>query len=271
MIIFKGTSNYGSGDAYIYLDEISVERAVLFLDDHADNSAIIAQNMGQTLDVQIGRTFTRTNYDSNVDHYNTICLPFSLSAEQLAASPIASDDLWEFLYAKVDEGTDELLYRISRTDHIEAGVPYFIGFPAEESDIVNPIFENVTISASVGQNVGDASVAQLCGIFKPEIFIPGDQTKQFLYTQTNTLYWWNGSVNSQLYGFRAFFLVNTGSGASAPIRHGMRSRIIKEEQVATGVENINSEAQTIKRMENGMVVIIRNGVKYSIDGQVISK
>ena len=275
VIIFKGTSNYGTSSTgcYLDLDEVRVERALLFLDDHADNSAILAQNMGQTLNVQIGRTFTRTGYDTqHIDHYNTICLPFSLNAEQLAASPIATDDIWRLLYARVDAGADELLYRIARTDHIDAGVPYLIGFPASDEDIVNPIFENVTISATEGQKDGDPDFAQFCGILKPEPFAAGDQTKQFLYTQTNTLYWWNGNYDSQLYGFRAFFLVNTNNNSNnAPIRHGMRSRIIKEEQVATGVENINGEAQTIKRMENGMVVIIRNGVKYSIDGQVISK
>jgi hypothetical protein len=86
----------------------------------------------------------------------------------------------------------------------------------------------------------------------------------------NNLYWWDGDHNSQLNNFRAYFKVATG-GNNAPIRHGMRARIIKQEEVATGVENVMLDAQTIKLIENGNVVIIRNGVKYNIQGQVISK
>ena len=257
-------------NSHAYLDVVRISKPIV-LADNVDNSEIIGANMNKTVDVTIGRTFTR-NYgeDTNPDHYNTICLPFSLSAEELAASPIASNDLWAFKYAKVDEATNELQFRIVEADHIEAGKPYFIGFPANEENIVNPLFKNVTITASAGQNVGD-DVAQLCGILKPETFYKGDQKKLFLYTQTNTLYWWNGSENSQLYGFRAFFYVpgNTDS-QGAPIRFNMSARIVKEEQTATGIENATlNENGTMKVLENNQVVIIRNGVKYTLQGQKI--
>ena len=261
-ILFHATSNYGDVNAYIYLDNVRVAHGVA-LADNTDNSAILSAKNGQTLDVVTGRTIVRKGY------YNTICLPFDLSAEEFAASPIASNDLWAFKYAKVDEATDELLFRIIQTDHIEAGVPYFIGFENNDEDIVNPFFENVTISATAGQEVGN-DVAKLCGIIdQPVVFNKGDQTKLFLAAE-NTLYWWDGDHNSQLNNFRAYFKVATG-GNNAPIRHGMRARIIKQEEVATGVENVMLDAQTIKLIENGNVVIIRNGVKYNIQGQVISK
>ena len=264
--IFHGTSNehgyYSGVDAYLYVDDFRLIRN-LNLADNADISSTLANYNGKTVDVTIGRTIVRKGY------YNTICLPFDLSAEEFAASPIASNDLWAFKYAKVDEATDELLFRIIQTDHIEAGVPYFIGFENNDEDIVNPFFENVTISATVGQEVGN-DVAQLCGIIEnPVVFNKGDQTKLFLAAENN-LYWWDGDHNSQLNNFRAYFKVATG-GNNAPIRHGMRARIIKQEEVATGVENVMLDAQTIKLIENGNVVIIRNGVKYNIQGQVISK
>lgn len=259
-ILFCATSNEGDENAYIYLDNVRVAHGVA-LADNANNSAIFSAKNGQTLDVVTERTIVRKGY------YNTICLPFDLSAEEFAASPIASNDLWAFKYAKVEN--NELLFRIIQTDHIEAGVPYFIGFENNDEDIVNPFFENVTISATVGQEVGD-DVAKLCGIIdQPVVFEAGDQTKLFL-AANNTLYWWNGSADSQLNNFRAYFKVATG-GNNAPIRHGMRARIIKQEEVATGVENVMLNAQTLKLIENGNVVIIRNGVKYNIQGQVISK
>ena len=128
----------------------------------------------------------------------------------------------------------------------------------------------MTITASAGQKVGD-DVAQLCGILEPETFYKGDQKKLFLYTQTNTLYWWNGSANSQLNGFRAFFYVPGNSDSNgAPIRFNMSARIVKEEQTATGIENTTlNENGTMKVLENNQVVIIRNGVKYTLQGQKI--
>lgn len=233
----------------------------LVLADDVDNSTTIAANNGQTLDIQIDRTITCTGY------FNTICLPFSLPT--LDGTPLEGAELWAFKYAKVEN--EELLFRIVEASSIEAGKPYFIQFAAGDP-IENPLFKNVTISATAGQHIGDASVAQLCGILKPETFAPGDKTKLFLYNE-NALYWWTGDHNSQLKSFRAYFYVNTTSGANySPIRHGMIARIIKEEQTATGVDNVQGDnVQCIKMIENDQIVIIKNGVKYNVQGQVISK
>ena len=233
----------------------------LVLEDDVDNSATIAANNGQTLDIQIDRTITCTGY------FNTICLPFSLPT--LDGTPLEGAELWAFKYAKVEN--EELLFRIVEVSSIEAGKPYFIQFAAGDP-IENPLFKNVTISATAGQHIGDASVAQLCGILQPETFAPGDKTKLFLYNE-NALYWWTGDHDSQLKSFRAYFYVNTTSGANySPIRHGMIARIIKEEQTATGVDNVQGDnVQCIKMIENDQIVIIKNGVKYNVQGQVISK
>ena len=70
--------------------------------------------------------------------------------------------------------------------------------------------------------------------------------------------------------FHAFFTVEGGANTMS-IKH-LPARIIKQDQTATGIENgasLNNE--TIKLLENNQVVIIRNGVKYTIQGQVISK
>ena len=262
--IFRGHGYSTSSTKYLYIDDIRVLRNLTFADDDENNDAKLAAVNGQTVDVTIGRTITCTGY------FNTLCLPFDLSAEELAEGPLAGAEIWAFKYAKVDEATDELLFRIIESDHIEAGKPYFIQFAAGDA-IENPLFKNVTISASAGQKIGDENMAQLCGILKPETFTPGDKTKLFLYNE-NALYWWKGASESALKSFRAYFYVNTTtSGANYAPRHGMRARIIKEEQTVTGINNTNVENVTLKFIENDQVVIIRNGVKYNIQGQVISK
>ena len=183
----------------------------------------------------------------------------------LVGTPLEGAELWAFKYAKVEN--EELLFRIVEASSIEAGVPYFIQFAAGDA-IVNPLFKNVTIAASAGQKVGDENMAQLCGILQPEIFTPGDQTKLFLYNE-NALYWWDGASASALNSFRAYFKVVT-TGAGAPARHNMPARLIKEEQQATGMESVQpSVISSQKILEDGQVIIIRNGVKYSVQGQVI--
>ena len=230
----------------------------LTLADNVDNTATLAALNGQTVDVTIGRTFVCADY------FNTICLPFSLSAEELAASPIASNDLWAFKYVRVEGG--ELLIRIVEAESINAGEPYLISWP-EGDNIENPLFKNVTISASVGKVMGNENL-KFVGTLKPETFDAHDGSKLFLY-QNNTLYWWDGDAASSLKSFRAFFTVEGGAG-EMPIKN-LPARIIKEEQETTGIDNTGVDAQALKLLENGCVVIIRNGVKYNIQGQVIEK
>ena len=253
---YAGASSHGD----LAIRNLRVIEA-LTLADNTDNTALLAANTGKTLDVQINRTFVCADY------YNTLCLPFDLPT--LDGTPLAGGELWAFKYATVDQTTDELLFRIIEAESIEAGVPYFIAFPAGDN-IVNPTFKNVTISATTGQNIGDASVAQFCGIIeKPVVFAAHDETKLFL-AENNTLYWWDGDDASQLNNFRAYFLVNTNSGANNAPRHGMRARIIKEEQVITGVENVqtNNEPNT-KVLKDGILYILHNGKVYNVQGQLV--
>lgn len=259
-IQFQATGNTNGGR--IDLDDIRILEQ-LTLADNVDNTETIDAYMNKTVDVTIERTLVAADY------YNTICLPFDVPT--LTGTPLEGGDLWAFKYAKVEN--EELLFRIIEADHIEAGVPYLIAFPNNPENIVNPLFKNVTIAATAGQAVGDASVAQFVGILKPETFIANDKTKLYL-TANNTLNWWDGTGtnpdDNKLKSFRAYFNVNTNSGANYAPRHGMKARIIKSEQSATDVDNIyNNDVQSIKLLENNQVVIIRNGVKYNVQGQVI--
>ncbi len=256
-IAFRIVGSGGYRRTHAYIDDIVVCKKPIVLADNANNADTLAALNGQNLDIVIGRTLVAADY------YNTICLPFDVPS--LTGTPLEGGDLWAFMYA-VEENA-ELLFRIVEASSIEAGKPYFIAFPDNTENIVNPLFKNVTISATAGQEVGN-DVAKLCGIVdKPVVFTPNDQTKLFL-AANNTLYWWAGSENSQLNNFRAYFKVSTGSG-NAPARYGMPARIIKGEQHATGIDNAKFNDETIKRLENNQVIIIRNGVKYNIQGQVI--
>lgn len=250
---YAGASSHGD----LAIRNLRVSNQLVLAND-GDNSDALEANNGQTLDVQINRTFYA---DGN---FNTICLPFGLPT--LDGTPLEGGELLAFKYGYVENG--ELLLRVYPTDAIEAGVPYLISWTAGEN-IVNPIFTSVTIAASAGKSVGENNDVQFVGIFAPETFQKDDKTKLFMLANNQIA--WSGieETGHSLKSFRAYFQTNTPV-SSAPIRHGMPVRIVMGEQIATGCENIQGgQVQSFKVLENNQVVIIRNGVKYNLQGQKI--
>ncbi len=257
-IKFVPTSNMSGGR--IDLDDVRVFRGVTLV-DNVNNTATLAGLVGQTLEVALGRTIYCDG------DYNTICLPFDLPT--LDGTPLAGGELWSFRYGEVVGG--ELQIRIAPATSIEAGVPYLITF-ANGADIVNPTFTDVTITKSVGVSVGQTDDVQFIGILKPQAFVEEDKNNLFV-ASNGMLAWSNvgtGTALSNLRSFRGYFHTETAVSGT-PVSNHMPARIVRGEQVATGIDDVHGDVQSLKLLENGRVVIIRNGVKYSVQGQVISK
>ena len=123
------------------LDEISE----IALADNAYNSDLITAVNGLKLDVTLsGRTLFK---DGN---WNTICLPFSMTAEQIAASPLAGATIKELDNSasgtSLDNGT--LTLKFNTATAITAGKPYIIKWTETGDNIVSPVFTGVTISST---------------------------------------------------------------------------------------------------------------------------
>lgn len=251
--IFRGHGYSTSTTKYLYLDDIRVLRNVT-LADNEDNTATLESLNGQTVYATIGRTIFCDG------DYNTICLPFSLPT--LEGTPLEGAKLYAFKYAVIN--SDELQVRIYETENgIQAGVPYLIKMTADEN-IVNPTFADVTVTASAGKTIGENEPVAFVGILKPQAFVAGEESTLFVST-ANQLAWANTDAN--LKSFRAFFKRTDESGA--PLRRGMRARIVVQNEVATGADNVQSAVQCMKVLENGQLIIIRDGVKYTVQGQKI--
>ena len=63
------------------------------------------------------------------------------------------------------------------------------------------------------------------------------------------------------------YIINNSVSSLAP-SHRMRF-IFNEEQQATGMENAAEALKSEKRIENGQLIIIKNGVRYNAQGQVV--
>lgn len=65
------------------------------------------------------------------------------------------------------------------------------------------------------------------------------------------------------------YVIYNGSQSNAPRR--MRF-VFEQEQVATGVENTNDQmrnCENAKIIRNGQLIILRNGVEYNVNGQIV--
>ena len=78
----------------------------------------------------------------------------------------------------------------------------------------------------------------------------------------NTLYF--PEQTTPIKGMRAWFVVHDVPGGSHMIRH---ARIVQNEQVVTAIELVNQKPiDTIKVVENGQIIIVRDGIRYNTLG-----
>ena len=76
-----------------------------------------------------------------------LCLPFSLTKEELDASPLAGATLYQKSEAKMADSQLELIFKKVTDDNLKASVPYFVKWESG-TDIVNPEFTNVVIQTA---------------------------------------------------------------------------------------------------------------------------
>ena len=202
------------------------------LADATENTDVITKYNGQTIPVVLQ---DRTLYKDG--KWNTLCLPFSLTAEQIAAHADFAGATLMTLDATQKNGFDTedgtLYLGFKTATEIEAGVPYLVKWTSGD-DISNPVFLGVTISSTGAQVVQSQTAGletvQMVGTFSPVSVTADDKSILFL-SDDNTLYY--SSTDRQLRSCRAHFSVpyiNGNAGAEA------RSFVLSfDDEEATGI------------------------------------
>lgn len=222
--------------------------SVVMIDTDTDNSRWIA-DLNNTVDVQMTRTILG-------GMYNTICLPFKVSSTQCKA--IFGNDVELYTLGSATLSGDILNLQFNTASDIWNGTPILI---KTSSDIVNPLFENVTIESETADHTNGGFVT-FQGTFVQKDFHNGDQV--LLLMANNQLAY--PQQDRTLKGFRAYFQINGGAN-SAPIR---RANIITPNKVPTEINLVELENNgIIKTIENGQLIIIRDGVRYNAMGVMI--
>lgn len=226
-----------------------------------DIDALLTETDGKVIEeITITRPVYRNNY------YNTLCLPFSMTAAQISASPLAGAEIKSFVGASVVSG--ELNISLRNVNTIEAGKPYFVRYGSADA-LDKMDFTNVTISAAAPQAVTFNGVT-LQGTYVPfamDTQAALDYNGGYLFLGQNDQLYWPGTAGS-IKPFRAYFYVNAAT-SDLPVRRGMPATF-NETNEATGVDDVQGgDVQGIKIMENGILHIIRNGVRFNVQGQIV--
>ena len=241
--------------------------------DNADPSTTLTSLLNTPSDLKVKRTIYAD------DEYNTICLPFSLDASALAASPLAGfNRLKTFKGAQVTGTAPDLYIDIFVEDvtTIEAGVPYLITYPSTHADIVNPVFTGITVTTTEPSAVSVDGIT-FQGMFAQvhiDPYTSSARDEDYLFLGANSqLYWPSSDQTSssiKMRGFRAYFIIDRNSISPALAPKGTRARIMDAPKTTTAIDNTSAKfGGSEKIIENGILYIIRNGVKYNAQGQIV--
>ncbi len=243
----ENTTYYSHG--YLVSFEVTESPNSLFISENAtDNSAWASKvNDENTYDVQIIRTL-------RAGMYNTFCLPFAVSYSQCKA--VFGNDVEIYTLGDATAEGEALNVTLNNSSDIYQGTPVFI---KPYTDIVNPIFTGVQFKCATPSATTKTN-ANFVGTFVSTTLTAN--TDILYLGPDNTLYY--PEVDTPIKGFRAWFTIH---GAAAPVIR--RMNIIERTGEATSINLINDAKNDGKYLENGQLIIIRDGVRYNAMGIMI--
>lgn len=191
-----------------------------------DAKTLLGANLNKTVNVTINRTLV-------ANKWNTLCLPFNVTAEQIKNILKAEGMVREYK----DQNADCIYFQAAET--MTAGVPYLIK-PTE--DVKGLTFEGVKITAVEGKTKGgigseNLAISGILGARKLESFE--------LFLNADGKFVAPAKGKETMKGFRAYFISLLGAGAKINI-----------DGETTGINSIETEATV-------------NGKVYNLNGQYV--
>mgnify|MGYP003292487360 CR=1 FL=1 len=210
--------------------------------DGEDYTDLLAQYAGQKVNAQVERMLLN-------DGLNTLTLPFDI-----AASQIGNIKAYQ-ITSVVENRADEIEIVCTEKTTLLAGQPYIIevlGRSIWAIEANGVVIKNVSPSNVVAK--GETTTVTMHGVLNTT-----GETTNGLYWIGELGYLYNDDVDKL--GLRAYFSITTSTGI-AP-----RMRVVTKEDAETGLDNITTGTKAVKAIENGQLIIIRDGVKYNVQGQ----
>ena len=206
-------------------------------------------NNGSVYDVILKRNFVMDG------DWNTICLPFALTADQVKEVFGEETKLTKLSSSTLISSTEvDILFE--EVTSMEAVTPYLI---KPEKNVNEGVFlENVTINTT--PNILEAGITKMIPVLKTQAFTGENNT--FFLGANEVLY--KASTSGNIMAMRAYFQFSTLTPEQL---RNVRARVVFNENTETSVDNITIDEAPIKVIQNGQLIIIRNGMKYNVQGQ----
>lgn len=147
--------------------------------------------------------------------WNTLCLPFALTAEQVAQQ-LSPDKLMTLASSDFDPSSGTLSMEFEEVTSIEAGKPYIIKWQRpndyegneETYDIQHPRFNNIyLLDIDVNEHMATTEYVNFLGEFSPVSFT-GSETDVLYLGSGNTLFYPDALVT--INSFRGYFALQNG-------------------------------------------------------------
>ena len=185
-------------------------------------------------------------YARNVTNkYGTICLPY-------ASASTAGATFFEVV------GQEAGKVYLGSVNTLAAGVPYIFEKSASQIKVVYTGEKETTAGSANG----------LVGTFADNTTVPNDAYILYggAFCPNN-----DPTKPNKINAYRAYLNLSAVDGGKPNQMPGRRyiGMSVQGENGATGVEDIFSTDAPVKVIENGQLIIIRDGVKYNVQGQVI--
>lgn len=174
-------------------------------------------------------TLTRTLLK---EKWNTFSVPFSLTADQLNASVLAGSTLYAF------KESDATSISFQTVTTIEAGKPYLLKLPETQTeDIVNPIFEGVTVVQTEGMTQGESDHVQ----FASQIYNKSlSGVTDVCYLSAETGYLKKLTATGAIKGLRCYFIVPDASISASNIK------MLFDDDMTIGTEGIDLRPSSLE-------------------------
>ena len=239
-----------------YLVSLSAAQVegILIVDEMATDMQYITDVNGLSRKPLLKRSFTG-------GMYNTVVFPFNgVSDAELTTIFGAGYELLEMTSATLEGNTLNLNFSAVDLSQNTYGRPYLI---KPTQDVVNPMFSSKTIYASTSHLINSSTNADFIGSFIAGE-VPAGEDNLFLGPE-NLLYFYDAAT--PIKGTRAYFHIKGVPHPSQSIKH---AKIITNDQVVTSIDFTKGENNKVmKAIENGQLIIIRNGERFTVQGQRI--
>ena len=204
--------------------------------------------------------------------WSTLCLPFNVNKGMMMALGLYNR-VFEFRYAQqADDNTMQIYF--APAPSIEAGKGYIVNANAKLATKTSFVFPNVTIDADAdngdistltGYNDGTGRGSlYLVGTLRTGMLQGTTSGNSYLGLKDNKLYYPNTATGTSIRAYRGFF-------RSEKPMTAQKVRIIAEgEEIGELIiDNGQLSEDAVKYIENGILYIERNGIRYDAQGQRI--